>query len=48
MKVCGLSNGEKVLKPEVLAMVDYAEITTDGIAMQTDKPTTTRRTINLG
>lgn len=46
-EVCGLSNGEKVLKPEVLAMVDYAEITTDGIAMQTDKPATTRRTITL-
>lgn len=46
-EVCGLSKGEKVLKPEVLAMVDYAEITTDEIAMQTDKPATTRRTITL-
>jgi type III restriction enzyme len=45
--VCGLSRGEKVLKPEVLAMVDYAEITTDEIALQTDKPATTRRTITL-
>lgn len=46
-EVCGLSDGEKVLKPEVLAMVDYAEITSDGIDMQTDKPETTRRTITL-
>jgi len=45
--VCGLSKGEKVLKPEVLAMVDYAEITTDEISLQTDKPTTTRRTITI-
>ncbi|HCR81462.1 MAG: hypothetical protein UY13_C0002G0154 [Candidatus Pacebacteria bacterium GW2011_GWB1_47_8] len=46
-EVCGLSKGDKVLKPEVLAMVDYAEITTDEITLQTDKPATTRRTINL-
>lgn len=46
-EICGLSKGEKVLKPEVLAMVDYAEITTDEIAMQMDKPMTTRRTITL-
>jgi len=45
--VCGLSRGDKVLKPEILAMVDYAEITTNEIAMQTDKPATTRRTITL-
>lgn len=46
-EVCGLSKGEKVLKPEVLAMVDYAEITTSEITLQTDKPKTTRRTISL-
>lgn len=46
-EVCGLSKGEKVLKPEVLAMVDYAEITQDEIELQKDKPTTTRRTITL-
>ncbi len=46
-EICGLSKGEKVLRPEVLAMVDYAEITTDEIALQTDRPTTTRRTITL-
>jgi len=46
-EICGLSRGEKVLKPEVLAMVDYAEITTDEIVLQKDKPTTTRRTITL-
>jgi type III restriction enzyme len=46
-EICGLSKGEKVLKPEVLAMVDYAEITTDEITLQTDKPSTTRRTITL-
>lgn len=45
--VCGLSRGEKVLKPEVLAAVDYAEITTDEIILHTDKPTPTRRTITL-
>lgn len=46
-EVCGTSKGEKVLKPEVLALVDYAEITTQEIALQTDKPITTRRTITL-
>ncbi len=46
-EVCGLSKGEKVLRPEVLAMIDYAEITTDEILLQKDKPTTTRRTITL-
>ena len=46
-EVCGLSKGEKVLKPEVLAMVDYAEITSEEIELQKDKPTTTRRSITL-
>jgi len=46
-EICGLSRGEKVLKPEVLAMVDYAEITGDEIELQKDKPATTRRTITL-
>ena len=46
-EICGLSRGEKVLKPEVLAMVDYAEITTDKVDLQKDKPMTSRRTITL-
>jgi type III restriction enzyme len=46
-EVCGLSRGEKVLKPEVLAMVDYAEITADEVVLQTERPKTTRRTITL-
>src|SRR3989338_6435668 len=46
-EVCGLSKGAKVLKPEVLAMVDYAEITSDEVVLQKDKPATTRRTITL-
>jgi|GEM_PF-1669137 len=46
-EVCGLSKGEKVLKPEILSAVDYAEITTDEIILHTDKPTPTRRTITL-
>lgn len=46
-EVCGLSKGEKVLKPEVLAMIDYAEITTDEVVLHSDKPTPTRRTITL-
>lgn len=46
-EVCGLSKGAKVLKPEVLAMVDYAEITREEIELQKDKPATTRRTITL-
>jgi len=45
--ICGLSKGAKVLKPEVLAAVDYAEITTGEIVLHTDKPTPTRRTITL-
>jgi len=45
--VCGLSKGAKVLKPEVLAMVDYAEITREEIELQKDKPATTRRSITL-
>jgi len=46
-EVCGVSRGEKVLKPEVLAMVDYAEITGAEIELQKDKPATTRRSITL-
>lgn len=46
-EVCGLSKGARVLKPEVLAMVDYVEITSEEIEFQKDKPTTTRRTITL-
>lgn len=46
-EVCGLSRGARVLKPEVLAMVDYAEITTDEVELQKDKPTTMRKTITL-
>lgn len=46
-EVCGLSRGEKVLKPEVLAMIDYAEITRDEVELQKNKPETTRRTIAL-
>src|SRR3989344_5198593 len=46
-EVCGVSKGEKVLKPEVLAAVDYAEITAGEIVLHTDKPTPTRRTITL-
>ncbi|MDR3547144.1 MAG: DEAD/DEAH box helicase family protein [Candidatus Pacebacteria bacterium] len=46
-EVCGISRGEKVLKPEVLAMIDYAEITPEGVVLQTEKPITTRRTLTL-
>ena len=46
-EICGISKGEKVLKPEVLAMVDYAEITKDEIDLKQEKPKTTRRTITL-
>ena len=46
-EICGVSRGEKVLKPEVLAMVDYSEITRQEIELQKDKPTTTRRSIIL-
>ena len=46
-EVCGISKGEKVLRPEVLAMIDYAEITGDEIDLKQEKPKTTRRTITL-
>ncbi len=46
-EICGISKGEKVLKPEVLAMIDYAEITKDEIDLKQEKPKTTRRTIAL-
>lgn len=42
--ICGIA---KVMKPEVLAMVDYAEITKDDINLHLEKPQTTRRTITL-
>jgi len=46
-EICHISKGEKVIRPEVLAMVDYAEITKNGIEMQQENPKTTRRTITL-
>lgn len=46
-EICGISKGEKVLKPEVLAMIDYTEITRDEIDLKQEKPKTTRRTITL-
>ncbi len=46
-EVCSVLKGDKVLKPEVIAAVDYAEITRADIELQKDKPTTTRRTITL-
>lgn len=46
-EICGISKGEKVIKPEVLAMVDYAEITQVEIEPRHEKPKTTRRTITL-
>lgn len=46
-EICGISKGEKVLKPEVLAMIDYAEITKEEIDLKQEKPKTTRRTITL-
>jgi len=46
-EVCSVLKGAKVLKPEVMAAVDYAEITRDEVELQKDKPATTRRTITL-
>lgn len=46
-EVCHVLNGDKVLKPEVMAAVDYVEITTDEIELQKERPITTRRTITL-
>jgi superfamily II DNA or RNA helicase len=46
-EVCSVLKGAKVLKPEVMAAVDYAEITRDEVELQKDKPVTTRRTITL-
>lgn len=46
-EVCSVLKGSKVLKPEVMAAVDYAEITSDEVEMQKDKPATKRRTITL-
>lgn len=45
-EICSVLKGDKVLKPEVMAAVDYAEITSE-IEIQKDKPITTRRTITL-
>ena len=44
---CGLSRGERVLKDEVMAMIDYAEITGPEFELQKDKPATTRITLTL-
>lgn len=44
---CGLSRGERVLKDEVMAMVDYAEVTGPEFELQKDKPVTTRMTLTL-
>lgn len=44
---CGLSRGERVLKDEVMAMVDYAEVTGPEFELQKDKPATTRITLTL-
>lgn len=46
-EVCSVLKGDKVLKPEIMAAVDYAEITRDEVELQKDKPATTRRTIAL-
>lgn len=45
--VCGISRGEKVLKPEVMALVEEAEITKEDLGHQEEKPKTTRRTLVL-
>lgn len=45
--VCGISKGEKVLKPEVIALVEEAEITKEEPEHQEEKPKTTRRTLTL-
>jgi len=45
--VCGISKGEKVLKPEVIALVEEAEITKEKPQHQEEKPKTTRRTLVL-
>jgi type III restriction enzyme len=44
---CKILQGDKVIKDEVLAMVDYAEISRDEIELRQEKPKTTRRTITL-
>ncbi|MFA5048815.1 MAG: DEAD/DEAH box helicase family protein, partial [Patescibacteria group bacterium] len=46
-EVCSVLKGNKVLKPEVMAAIDYVEITRNEVEMQKDKPVTTRRTITL-
>jgi superfamily II DNA or RNA helicase len=43
-EICGIS---KVMKPEVLAMVDYTEITNNEIELHQEKPKTTRRSVTL-
>lgn len=45
--VCGTSKGEKVLKPEVMALVEEAEITKEGAQHQEERPKTTKRTLVL-
>lgn len=44
---CGTSKGEKILKPEVMALVEEAEITKEEPQHQEEKPKTTRRTLVL-
>jgi type III restriction enzyme len=44
---CAILQGDKVIKQEVLAMVDYEEITKTEIGLHQEKPKTTRRTITL-
>ena len=44
---CAILQGDKVIKQEVLAMVDYEEITANELELQHEKPKTTRRTITL-
>lgn len=46
-EICGTHKGDKVLKPEVLAMVDVAEITPEGIKLEQEKPQTSRSTIKI-
>jgi len=44
---CGKSKGEKVLKPEVMALIEEAEITEERLEHLEEKPKTTRRTLVL-
>jgi type III restriction enzyme len=44
---CGISKGEKILKPEVMALIEEAEITKEEFQHQEEKPKTSRRTLVL-